>query len=58
MGYVQTILSGQASQYPVVKLFENTLSYILIAMIVFSAAWPYIAALKRRIMSKRAEEKA
>jgi putative tricarboxylic transport membrane protein len=58
MGYVQTILSGQASQYPVLKLFDNTLSYILIAMIVFSAAWPYLAALKRRIMSKRAEAKA
>jgi putative tricarboxylic transport membrane protein len=52
MGYVQTILSGQASQYPVVKLFENTLSYILIGMILFSAAWPYLSALKRRVVSK------
>jgi predicted PurR-regulated permease PerM len=48
-------LSGQASQYPVLKLFENTLSHILIGMILFSAAWPYLSALKRNIMS-RAEE--
>jgi putative tricarboxylic transport membrane protein len=53
MGYVQTILSGQASQYPVQKLFENTLSHILIGMILFSAAWPYLSALKRRIMSQK-----
>ena len=53
MGYVQTILSGQAFQYPVLKLFEHGLSHILIGMILFSAAWPYLSALKRRIMSKR-----
>jgi putative tricarboxylic transport membrane protein len=52
MGYVQTILSGQALQYPIVMLFKNTLSYILIAMIVFSGAWPYLSALKRRIKSR------
>lgn len=53
MGYVQTILGGQASQYPVLKLFESGLSHILIAMILLSALWPYFASLKRRLKSKR-----
>ncbi|MBM9603896.1 tripartite tricarboxylate transporter permease [Desulfopila inferna] len=52
MGYVQTILGGQASQYPVLKLFENGLSHILIGMILFSVVWPYFSALKRRLSSK------
>lgn len=52
MGYVQTILGGQASPYPVLKLFENGLSHILIGMILFSALWPYFSALKRRLRSK------
>ena len=53
MGFVQTMLSGQASQYPVMRLFDNTLSHILIGMILFSATWPYLAAFKRRITSKK-----
>jgi putative tricarboxylic transport membrane protein len=53
MGYVQTILGGQAYQYPFLKLFESGLSHILIGMILFSAAWPYISALKRRIKSRK-----
>jgi putative tricarboxylic transport membrane protein len=48
MGYVQTILTGQAYQYPFLKLFGNGLSHILIGMIVLSTAWPYLSALKRR----------
>jgi putative tricarboxylic transport membrane protein len=52
MGYVQTILTGQAYQYPFLKLFESGLSHILIGMIVVSAAWPYLSALKRRIKSR------
>jgi putative tricarboxylic transport membrane protein len=52
MGYVQTILGGQALRYPFLKLFENPLSHILIGMILFSAAWPYLAALKRRIKAR------
>jgi putative tricarboxylic transport membrane protein len=52
MGYVQTILGGQAYPHPVLKLFENGLSHILIGMIVFSGAWPYLAALKRRIQGR------
>ena len=54
MGYVQTILSGQASKFPVLKLFENGLSHILIAMILFSAAWPYLSALKKKHAGKAA----
>jgi putative tricarboxylic transport membrane protein len=57
MGYVQTILGGQAYQYPFLRLFENGLSHILIGMILFSAAWPYISALKRRIRSRKAGSK-
>jgi len=52
MGYVQTILGGQASPYPVLKLFENGLSHILIAMILFSALWPYFSSLKKRLRNK------
>lgn len=52
MGYVQTILGGQASTYPVLKLFENGLSHILIGMIVFSAAWPFLSRLKQRFKGK------
>jgi len=52
MGFVQTMLSGQASQYPFLKFFENGLSQILIAMILFSGAWPYLSALKRRLKQK------
>jgi putative tricarboxylic transport membrane protein len=52
MGYVQTILGGQALPYPVLKLFENGLSQILIGMILFSALWPYFSALKRRLKGK------
>lgn len=53
MGYVQTILSGQASQYPVLKLFESGLSHILIGMILFSAIWPYFSNIKRKLASKK-----
>ncbi len=53
MGYVQTILGGQAYAYPFLRLFENPLSWILIAMTLFSAAWPYLSALFRRLRSHR-----
>jgi putative tricarboxylic transport membrane protein len=52
MGYVQTILGGQALTYPFFSLFKNPLSHILIGMILFSAAWPCLAALKRRIKAR------
>ena len=53
MGYIQTMLTGQASQYPAMKLFESGLSHILIGMILFSVAWPFLSTLKRRISSRR-----
>ena len=52
MGYVQALLTGQANQYPFLKLFENGLSHILIAMIVFSAVWPFLSDLKKSLMQK------
>ena len=51
MGFVQTILGGQADAYPFLRLFVNPLSHILIGMIIFSAAWPYLAPLYRRVRS-------
>ena len=56
MGYIQTMLGGQAYQYPFLKLFENSLSHILIGMILFSAAWPYLSALKRRFKRRSITE--
>jgi putative tricarboxylic transport membrane protein len=58
MGYVQTILTGQGLQYPFLKLFENGLSHILIGMIVFSAAWPYLATLKQRLTKRPPKTKS
>lgn len=52
MGFIQSLLGGQALDYPFMKLFENGLSHILIGMIVFSAGWPYFSALKNRIRKK------
>jgi putative tricarboxylic transport membrane protein len=51
VGYVQSTLGGAAYRFPVLRLFENPLSWILIALVVFSAAWPYLAALYRRLRS-------
>ena len=56
MGYIQTMLGGQAYQYPFLKLFESGLSHILIGMILFSAAWPYLSALKRRFKRRSITE--
>ena len=51
VGYVQSTLGGAAYRFPVLRLFENPLSWILIGMVLFSAAWPYLAALYRRLRS-------
>ncbi|MBU2228238.1 MAG: tripartite tricarboxylate transporter permease [Proteobacteria bacterium] len=51
VGYVQAILGGAAYRFPWFRLFENPLSWILIAMVVVSAAWPFLLALKRRMWS-------
>ncbi|MFO7707566.1 MAG: tripartite tricarboxylate transporter permease [Desulfobacterales bacterium] len=49
VGYVQAILGGATYRFPQLRLFENPLSWILIALVVVSAAWPFLAALYRRI---------
>jgi putative tricarboxylic transport membrane protein len=48
-GYVQAMLSGAAYKFPVLRLFENSLSWIIIGLVVFSAAWPYLIKLFRRL---------
>lgn len=58
VGYVQTMLGGAAYRYPVLRLFENALSWILIGLVVFSAAWPFIAAFVRRLRGPSAQKEA
>lgn len=48
IGYVQAILGGAAYRFPQVRLFMNPLSWILIALVVLSAAWPYLIVFYRR----------
>lgn len=56
VGYVQTVLGGQAYAFPWTRLFENTLSWILIVMVVLSAAWPAIANYRHK--KRKAREAA
>lgn len=51
VGYVQSMLGGMAYRFPQLRLFENPLSWILIAIVVVSAAWPFILILLRRMRS-------
>jgi putative tricarboxylic transport membrane protein len=51
VGYVQAMLGGRPTAFRRLRLFENPLSWILIAMVVVSAAWPFMAALYRRMRS-------
>jgi putative tricarboxylic transport membrane protein len=55
IGYVQTILGGQAYTYPFLRLFENTLSHIIIVLIIFSAAWPFISTAFKKLKQGRAK---
>jgi putative tricarboxylic transport membrane protein len=48
VGFVQSMLRGAASPYPIVKLFENPLSKVLIALTLVSAGWPYISSWVKR----------
>jgi putative tricarboxylic transport membrane protein len=48
VGFVQSMLRGAASPYPIVKLFENPLSKVLIALTLVSAGWPYISIWVKR----------
>lgn len=54
MGYVQTMLAGQTMDFPVLKLFENVLAQILVAMVFFSGIWPVITNLRKRRKAKNA----
>jgi len=56
MGYVQAMLSGLAEPHPIIRLFVNPLSYILIVMILFSMAWPYITSVYRRLKNRPQQE--
>jgi putative tricarboxylic transport membrane protein len=56
VGYVQAMLGGAAYKYPILRLFENSLSWVLIVMVVFSAAWPFLMSVYRR-MQKRSDSK-
>jgi len=57
VGFVQAILGGMAQTYPVVRLFVNPLSWILIGLVLFSLAWPSLSAmLRKRSGRSEAEE--
>ncbi len=44
MGFVQSLLRGAADPYPILKLVQNPLSWVLIALTVLSLASPFVAA--------------
>ena len=48
-GLVQAYLQGKAYASPWFALFVNPLSWVLIAMSIFSFAWPYIGPMKARL---------
>ena len=48
IGFVQSMLAGATYRFPMLRLFHNKLSWILIGMVVASTAWPYFAAYRRR----------
>lgn len=57
VGFVQTMLGGMAYDYPVLRLFESQLSWIIIAMVAVSAAWPYLAVIWKRRPSRKQQSK-
>lgn len=57
IGFVQSMLRGAAYPYPLLKLFENPLSHILIAMTVLSVAWPYLSDFYRGMKRRKKEKK-
>ena len=52
VGYVQAMLGGAVYNYPILRLFENSLSWVLIVMVVFSAAWPFLMGVYRRMRER------
>ena len=53
VGFVQAMLGGAAYNYPILRLFESSLSWVLIVMVVFSTAWPFIMSAYRRMQLRR-----
>ncbi len=53
MGFVQSLLRGAADPYPILKLFQNPLSWVLITITILSVASPYIAAHLKRVRDGR-----
>ena len=53
IGFVQSMLRGAAYTYPMLKLFENPLSHVLIGMTVLSVSWPYLSDFYRRLKGRR-----
>ncbi len=52
-GLVQSYLMGQGYSWPYTTLFVNPLSWILIAMSLFSFLWPYLGVFKRLVAGDR-----
>jgi putative tricarboxylic transport membrane protein len=51
-GFVQAYLKGQAYEFPWMALFANPLSWILIALSLFSFLWPYFGKVKGRLTGR------
>lgn len=47
-GFVQTMLMGSAYAYPATRLFESTLSKILIVLSILAIVWPFFTSWQRR----------
>jgi putative tricarboxylic transport membrane protein len=54
-GLVQSYLMGRAYFTPWVALFVNPLSWVLIALSVFSFLWPYIGTMRRFLVKPELE---
>jgi len=53
IGFVQSMLRGAAYPYPLLKLFENPLSHILIVMTLLAVAWPYLSGFYQHLKRRR-----
>jgi len=56
VGFVQSLLRGTADPCPIMKLFENTLSKIIIVLTVLSFISPYISIWWKRFKDNRATQ--
>jgi len=52
-GFVQTMLQGAANPYPVLQLFESSLSKFIVVLTALSFTSPYIAAFVHRLRRKK-----